>query len=45
MSTRTNTKGTVLIVDDETYVRDSLATVMRRKRYMVRTAPGADQLG
>ncbi len=44
MSTRTNTKGTVLIVDDETYVRDSLATVMRRKGYMVRTAPGADQL-
>ncbi|RPI26640.1 MAG: sigma-54-dependent Fis family transcriptional regulator [Acidobacteria bacterium] len=44
MSSRSNTKGTVLIVDDETYVRDSLATVMRRKGYMVRTAPGADQL-
>src|SRR5512145_205365 len=44
MSSRSNTKGTVLIVDDETYVRDSLATVMRRKGYMVRTAPAADQL-
>jgi two-component system response regulator AtoC len=39
-----NTQGTILIVDDETYVRDSLATVLRRKGYLVRTASGADGL-
>jgi len=37
-------RGTVLIVDDEAYVRDSLATVLRRKGYMVRTAARADSL-
>ncbi len=31
-------RGTVLIVDDESYVRESLATVLRRARYEVRTA-------
>ncbi len=31
-------RGTVLIVDDESYVRESLATVLRRARYDVRVA-------
>jgi DNA-binding NtrC family response regulator len=31
-------RGTVLIVDDEPYVRDSLATVLRRAGYAVQTA-------
>ncbi len=33
-------KGTVLIVDDEAYVRDSLAGVLRRRDFAVRTAAG-----
>jgi len=37
-------RGTVLIVDDEAYVRDSLATVLRRKGYVVRTASRAEGL-
>jgi len=44
MSSRNTCKGTVLIIDDEAYVRDSLATVMRRRGYMVRTASGAEQV-
>ncbi|MGH9341479.1 MAG: sigma-54-dependent transcriptional regulator [Acidobacteriota bacterium] len=31
-------QGTILIVDDEEYVRDSLATVLQRRGYLVRTA-------
>lgn len=31
-------RATVLIVDDEEYVRDSLATVLRRREFRVRTA-------
>jgi DNA-binding NtrC family response regulator len=31
-------RGTVLIVDDEVYVRDSLATVLRRSGFTVQTA-------
>ncbi len=31
-------RGTILIVDDESYVRESLATVLRRARYEVRIA-------
>jgi DNA-binding NtrC family response regulator len=33
-------KSTVLIVDDESYVRDSLATVLERREFRVRTAAG-----
>ena len=33
--------ATVLIVDDEAYVRDSLATLLDRRGYEVRTAAGA----
>jgi len=35
-------QGTVLIVDDESYVRDSLATVLSRKGFTVRTASSVD---
>src|SRR5207249_4326139 len=34
-------QGTVLIVDDEAYVRESLATVLQRAGYKVRTADGS----
>ncbi len=34
----TKNRGTVLIIDDESYVRESLATVLRRVRYDVRLA-------
>ncbi len=37
-------KGTVLIVDDEAYVRDSLATVLRRRDFAVRTAAGGGEV-
>ena len=33
-------RGTVLIVDDEPYVRDSIATVLRRAQYTVQSAAG-----
>ncbi|HEY2931402.1 MAG TPA: sigma-54 dependent transcriptional regulator [Acidobacteriota bacterium] len=36
-------RGTVLIVDDESYVRESLATVLARKGYQVRTAAGVEE--
>jgi DNA-binding NtrC family response regulator len=36
-------RGTVLIVDDESYVRQSLATVLERKRFAVRTAASVDE--
>ena len=35
---RTKTKGTVLVVDDEAYVRDSLSLLLTRQGYSVRTA-------
>ncbi|HYK91460.1 MAG TPA: sigma-54 dependent transcriptional regulator [Acidobacteriota bacterium] len=35
--------GTVLIVDDEPYVRDSLATVLRRASYRVQTASSVQE--
>jgi two-component system, NtrC family, response regulator AtoC len=34
-------KGTILIVDDETYVRDSLAVILSRRDFRVRTAAAA----
>ncbi len=37
-------KGTVLIVDDEEYVRDSLASVLRRRDFAVRTAAGVAEV-
>lgn len=36
-------KGTVLIVDDEAYVRDSLAAVLTRRGFSVRLAGGFDE--
>ncbi len=36
-------KGTVLLVDDEDYVRDSLATLLERRGFAVRTAASADR--
>ena len=38
-----STRGNVLVVDDEPYVRDSIAAVLRRKRFDVRTAAGYDE--
>jgi len=35
---KTKTKGTVLLVDDEAYVRDSLSLLLTRHGYSVRTA-------
>lgn len=35
-------RATVLVVDDEPYVRDSLVSVLRRNRYQVRTADGSE---
>jgi DNA-binding NtrC family response regulator len=35
------TRGTILLVDDEDYVRDSLATVLERRGYLVRGAASA----
>jgi DNA-binding NtrC family response regulator len=35
------TRGTILLVDDEAYVRDSLATVLERRGYLVRGAASA----
>jgi two-component system, NtrC family, response regulator AtoC len=37
------TRGAVLIVDDEPYVRDSLATVLARRGFDVRTAAGPEE--
>ena len=36
-------RGTVLLVDDEAYVRDSLASLLERRGYTVRTAASADR--
>jgi len=36
-------RGTVLLVDDEDYVRDSLATLLERRGFAVRTASTADR--
>jgi DNA-binding NtrC family response regulator len=36
-------RGTVLLVDDEDYVRDSLATLLERRGFAVRTAATADR--
>lgn len=36
-------RGTVLVVDDEPYVRESLAAVLGRKGYAVRTAAAASE--
>ena len=36
-------RGTVLIVDDESYVRESLATVLSRRGYQVRTASSVEE--
>ncbi len=35
------TIGTILVVDDEAYVRDSVASVLQRRGYVVRTASSA----
>jgi len=36
-------RGTVLLVDDEAYVRDSLASLLERRGFTVRTAASADR--
>jgi DNA-binding NtrC family response regulator len=36
------TNGTILLVDDEKYVRDSLAAVLKRRGFEVRCAEGVD---
>ncbi len=36
-------RATILVVDDEPYVRDSLATLLGRRGYDVRTAGGAEE--
>jgi DNA-binding NtrC family response regulator len=36
-------KASVLVVDDETYVRESLATLLGRRGYEIRTAGGYDE--
>jgi len=36
-------RGTLLLVDDEAYVRDSLARVLRRRGFVVRTAASAPE--
>ena len=35
--------GTILLVDDEAYVRDSLAAVLKRRGFEVRCADGVDE--
>ncbi|MEZ4648300.1 MAG: sigma-54 dependent transcriptional regulator [Candidatus Eisenbacteria bacterium] len=35
-------KGTILLVDDEAYVRDALAAVLERRDFVVRTGASAD---
>jgi DNA-binding NtrC family response regulator len=37
-------RGSVLIVDDESYVRDSLATVLERHGFAIRTAASAEEV-
>jgi len=37
-------KGTVLVVDDEAYVRDSLMAVLKRRGFAARTAAGAEEV-
>ena len=36
-------EGTILLVDDEEYVRDSLAAVLLRRGFDVRCAAAADE--
>ncbi|HUF78323.1 MAG TPA: sigma-54 dependent transcriptional regulator [Thermoanaerobaculia bacterium] len=43
MAKKRSVSATVLIVDDEAYVRDSLATLLGRRGYEVRTAGGYDE--
>jgi DNA-binding NtrC family response regulator len=38
-----SSRGTVLIVDDEEYVRESLGSVLARRGYAVRTAEGPEE--
>jgi DNA-binding NtrC family response regulator len=39
----TRNLGTILIVDDEEYVRDSLSLVLERRGFLARTAAGAEE--